>query len=44
MAADGIILIGKPHYQDYVKRGGRVIEKFGHKRLHSWKIKDKNIR
>jgi len=35
VTADGIVLIRQPDNQDYVERGGGVVEKFGHERLHS---------
>ena len=34
VAADGIVLVADPHYQDDVEGRGRVLEKLRHDRLH----------
>ena len=36
MATDGVVLVGDPDDEDDVERRRRVVEEFGHDRLHTW--------
>ena len=40
VAADGVILVTDPHYQDHVEGGGGVLEEFAHDGLHAHQGKD----
>jgi hypothetical protein len=35
VTANGIVLVGHPHDQNYVEGGRRVAEELGHNRLHT---------
>ena len=34
VAADGVVLVADPDYQDHVEGGGCVLEELGHDRFH----------
>lgn len=43
MAADSVILVSYPHYQDDVESCCCVIEELGHYGFHSWQYTRENI-